>query len=583
LLNEQANPKQIEAKLPAMLEKHRGNAALDKFILQPVKDIHLHSQLDYEAEVNGSGETVRMLGLIAFIIVFIAWVNYINLSTARSIDRAKEVGIRKVMGSARISIVKQFIFEALLMNLISAIFALTLAQLGLPLINVFTGWDLPSVNVLEMLAAPVYGIKYPFILLFVVGSLLSAIYPALVLSAYTPGQVLKGVFRNSTRGVVLRKSLVVFQFAASVLLIAGTLLAYQQLSFMLNGNLGVNINQTIVVDAPNIHVPGDAYNEQLQVFENELLQNPKISAFSVSSDVPGKPIGSSRGGVRRESVNEFVGTRFNIAWVDEGFFPNYQISFVAGRNFSKDRITDIEQGIILNERACKLIGFESPEAAIGQNIIVGGQDKKKVVGVIADYHQHSLKEDHDPVLYEYARRNRNYFSIKIGASNMPEAIVQVQKKYEATFPENPFTYFFLDTFYEEQYKADRQFLKTFGLFAGLALLVACLGLFALSSFTIVQRQKEIGVRKVLGASTLQVQQLLYRDMLLLIVLANLIALPLAYLGIRQWLQNYAFHIDFNAWLLIIPSLVVILIAVLTISSLAMKAARENPVKALKYE
>jgi putative ABC transport system permease protein len=230
-----------------------------------------------------------------------------------------------------------------------------------------------------------------------------------------------------------------------------------------------------------------------------------------------------------------------------------------------------------------LIGFESPEAAIGQNIIVGGQDKKKVVGVIADYHQHSLKEDHDPVLYEYARRNRNYFSIKIGASNMPEAIVQVQKKYEATFPENPFTYFFLDTFYEEQYKADRQFLKTFGLFAGLALLVACLGLFALSSFTIVQRQKEIGVRKVLGASTLQVQQLLYKDMLLLIVLANLIALPLAYLGIRQWLQNYAFHIDFNAWLLIIPSLVVILIAVLTISSLAMKAARENPVKALKYE
>jgi putative ABC transport system permease protein len=282
-------------------------------------------------------------------------------------------------------------------------------------------------------------------------------------------------------------------------------------------------------------------------------------------------------------VEAFVDTRFNIAWVDDGFFPNYDITFLAGRNFSKDRITDVEEGVVLNKTACQMIGFRSPEEAIGQQIMIDWQQKRQVIGVIANYHQHFLKEDHDPVIYEYARGSRNYFSIKVEASGMQEAIAQVQKKYETAFPENPFTYFFLDTFYNEQYKADRQFLKTFGLFAGLAVVVACLGLFALSSFTIGQRSKEIGVRKVLGASTGQVLQLLYKDILWLIMLANLIALPIAYMGIHQWLQNYAFHIDINAWLFLIPSLTVFLIALLTISSLAIKAARENPVNVLKYE
>ncbi|QHT67035.1 ABC transporter permease [Rhodocytophaga rosea] len=582
-LAKQADPKKVEEKLPAMLEKYRGKAHLDKLTLQPLSNIHLYSDLDYEAEINENGTTVKILAVVALLLALIAWINFINLSTARAMVRAKEVGIRKVIGSGRTELIKQFILEALLLNCISAIFAITIAQLSLPLIQDFTGWELPKVSLIVMLRSPVYGIQYPFVLLFILGSFLSALYPAFVLSAYSPMQVLKGQFKNSVQGILLRKSLVVFQFAASVLLIAATMAVYQQLSYMLNENLGVNIEKTLVIDAPSIHEEGDRYAEQLQIFRNELLQNPSITGFSVSSDVPGKPIGSSRGGVKRANAGEFVGNRYNIAWVDEFYFPQYEITFLAGRNFSQNFSTDKSEGIILNETACRQLGFANPQAAVGEYIFVNWQDKKQVIGVIKDYHQHFLKEALDPVLYEYAKRSRNYFSIKINASNFSETIGQVQQKYTSTFAENPFNYFFLDAFYDTQYKSDRQFLKIFGLFASLAIAVACLGLFGLASFTMAQRTKEVGVRKVLGASVNDIVLLLSKDFIRLVLVASFIAWPLVYWGIHSWLNNYAFRIGISAWFLILPAILLLLIALTTISLQTLQAARANPVKSLRYE
>ena len=576
------NSQALEAKLPEIVRMYRGEdmLSIDKFLLQPLQDIHLHSHLIGEAQTNGSEQMVIYLSIIALFILIIAWINYVNLSTAQSMKRAREVGMRKVMGSQRYQIVKQLMLESLLLNGVAIVLAFTIAQFSLPFLQSLLGNSVTFVwgN---------HGIIYT-IALFIflcMGFLLSSFYPAFVLSAFHPIAVLKGTAKGLPQGVWLRRSLVVFQFSASVVLIAGTFTMYQQLSFMRNQNLGINIQQTLVVKAPRLVSPKD-YTSKMEAFTNDILRISTVETVTSSSDIPGKKISNGRDQIRRAGDTELAPTTYKIYYIDEEFIPTYGVNLKAGRNFSPAMSSD-SNAVLLNEKAVTSLGFASAEAAVNEKIIYPEKGPLVVVGVIENFHQQGFKEEYEPILF-FLKPSQNYISLKINTGDQPllgltSSIQKIKSSYEELFPGNPFDYFFLDDFFGKQYQADRQFGQVFTIFSALAILVACLGLSGLSSYTTIQRTKEIGIRKVMGASVQNIVTLLSKDYIKLIFIASLLALPIAYLLIQKWLENYAFRIDIGWWLLLVPVLVVLLIALLTVSFQTIKTALTNPVKSLRYE
>jgi putative ABC transport system permease protein len=585
LLSPQADYKRVEAKLFALLEKQKGeyfkNAGVrEDFFLTPVADIHLHSDLDGEASVNGDARLVNFLLIIAFFIITIAWINYINLSTAKAMERAKEVGVRKVTGASRLQLMWQFMVESFLLNLISTALALTIMQFSFPLFNWLVGKQIPMLiwqdaRVLLVLAG-----------LFIAGVFAAGLYPALVLSSFQPIATLKGRFVSTGHGAFLRKSLVVFQFTASVALIAGTFTVYQQLQYMRNADLGVNIEETLVIRAPML--ADSTYASKLQTLRTEIARSPAVKSISATEFVPGAGGISGWGGyIRRVESNPTDVKGYRIAGIDEVFIPTFELKLLAGRNFSKDRPTDREK-VILTEEAARQLGFSSANEAIGQNIyypIEWKQDNRpvEVIGVVNDFHFQSLKNALSPVIFHLEPASRSYYACKIGTADIESTIANAKKQYESLFPDSPFEYFFADEYFNRHYESEMQFGRVFGLFAIIAIMVACLGLFGLASYTILNRTKEIGVRKVLGASVSSILFLLSKDFIRLVLLANLIAWPVAYWAMQAWLANYKFSMGISPWLFLLPSSLVLLIALLTVSVQTLKTARANPAKALKYE
>lgn len=580
LLKPAANIKAVEAKFPAFIARYHKLPANVQvtYHTQPLKSIHLHSDLVQEAKVNGSSKEVYFLLLIALFVMMIAWFNYINLSTARSIERAKEVGIRKVVGASRLQVFRQFIFESLLYNVLAIILALTILQLSQPLIIALTGKPLTFwSNTWLLLAIGVF---------FLGGAVISAIYPGLVLSAFRPIRVLKGKFTSSATGNRLRKGFTVMQFAACITLIIGTLTVYEQLSYMRNKDLGMNINQTLVLNNPD--VVDSTFASRLQFFKNELAKHPGVKYVVSSTSIPGKTDNILKGGLMLAGSAKEAGSTHYGFQVDHHFMDAYEIKLLAGRNFSEDFGTD-KEGMIVNQAALKVLGISMPDEAIGKKVATGWTNEKTIIGVVNDFHQKSLKSTHDPIVFVLDNSGKwGYYSVKLditdpSKNSLPEVVAAIQNVWNQAFPGNPFDYFFADAYFDEQYKSDKRFGKVFALFACLAIFVACLGLFGLVTFTITQKTKEIGVRKVLGASLPDIVYLLSRDFMQLVLIANLIAWPISYWVMKKWLQNYAFQIDMQAWLFLLPSLLVIAIALITIIIQVVKAARANPVKALKYE
>jgi putative ABC transport system permease protein len=563
----------LEAKLPAFIEEHRG-AELRKsnrkvaFGLLPLQDIHMKP---------GSSEAkqVYFLLLIAGFILVIAWVNYINLSTARATERAREVGIRKVVGAHRTQLIRQFLLESCLLNAIAAGVALLLVVVSLPAFSNLIGRKF-TMGILA---------EYPAVLVafgvaFLAGTLLAGLYPAFVLSMFRPVTVLKGKLSHSPQGVSLRKGLVVFQFAASVTLIVGTLGVYSQLEYMRNQDLGFKAEQMLVVEAPRIR--GTGYSRKWDSFKNRLVNYASINHIATSSSIPGKWYSWGTSGIRRKDDRPENAIKGALFWADYDFIPAYGIKLVAGRNFSPDYPTD-KEGIILNEKAAGLLGFTHPEEALQQQIIFS-DDTLRVLGVVQNYHHNSLKSDHDAgfiALDETA--GGGYYSVMVNGQNIRSTVAMIEREYKQTFPGNPFSFYFLDQLYDDQYKSDRQFGQVFSLFASLAILVACLGLFGLASFTAVQRTQEIGIRKVMGASVDQIVRLLYRDFVKLVIVAILVAWPLAYLAMNKWLEGYPFKVGIQWWMFAVPSLAVLLVALLTVSFQALKAALANPANSLRSE
>jgi putative ABC transport system permease protein len=571
-----ADPKALEAKLPEFIKKYgrENEIKRTKFSLQHLPDIHLYSNLIQEARVNGNGQSVYFLMVIALFILVIAWVNYINLSTARAIERAKEVGVRKSVGAARAQLMWQFFSESFVINFAAVVIAIAMLTAAIPFFNLISGKSLT----LSILSSAY--LWYTVGALYLVGSALSGLYPAFILSAYQPAKVLKGSMKGSRDGAVLRKSLVVFQFVASVVLIAGTLVVYQQLIFMQNRDLGINIDHTLVIHAPGIS-NNATYPDQFNTFRNEMLRHPSVKKMTGSSEVPGNLIYWTNGAKKIGTDQEAAGTVMYRIGVDYDFFDAYENKILAGRVYSRDFTAD-SSSVIVNRKASDVLGFKNPEEAIGQLIDIGG-DTLTVVGVVENYHQEGLKEDFRQTAFSLAPRDHAYYSLKVGTKDMGQTLAYAREKYAQVFPGNPFDYFFLDTFFNRQYKNEQQFGQVFGFFAVLAIFVASLGLFGLASFTAAQRTKEIGIRKVLGSTVPNIFILLSKDFLKLILVANLIAIPLVWYLMNLWLDTFAFRISIGAWIFVIAATSTTLVALITVSYQSISAAIANPVKSLRYE
>lgn len=575
------DPFKFQKKLETLVNVQFGDA-LKKYkmtlrlILQPLTGIHLTSHVMQEYELNGSLDSVNFLLLIALFIMVIAWVNYINLSTARSMDRAKEVALRKVVGGTRGQLMIQFFFETILLNGAAIFIALGLMEFILPLFSQVTG----TPSSFSIWRESWFWTVMPG--LFLAGVFLSGFYPVAVISSFKPASVLKGKLAASTAGVKLRKILVVFQFVMALILIAGTFTIYRQIEFMRSRELGFSMEQTLVVRAPRVR--DEAFKKKIVTFKETLLSDSNVNKFCVATEVPGRQILWDAGAIHKAGEPSDRGKNYQIVGIDYDFVDFFDLEILYGRNFSKEFPTD-DKALILNETAVKWMGFESSEAAVGQLVSYWGE-LYPIVGVLKDYHQQSLKKAFEPHIFwllPYGRGNRGVFAVKINPRNVEETVRRVRRQYEAFFPGNPFDFFFLADYYDQQYNADELFGEVIGIFSFLAIFVTALGIFGLSSFVSVQRTKEIGIRKVLGANVSQILFLLIKDFLVLIGISFIVALPLSYFGINEWLSTFAYRMNLNPMLFLLPLLAVSAITLITIGSHVVKAALKNPADSLKYE
>ena len=577
----------VEVKFLDVLEKYLGESLAEwrnsgytsTLDLQPIQDIHLDSHLEAEAEPNGSRKMVSLLTLIAIFILVIAWINYVNLTTAKSVEQAKEIGIRKVVGSSKWQLIAQFMTGSFMVNGLAAISAIALSQLLMPFFQTLTK--------VEFSSTPSIGLSIGVGALFLTGTLLSGLYPAYVMSSFQPLQMIRGNLKKPNQGVPIRKVLIVFQFATSIALIAGTLGVRQQLGFMQEQDKGLNMAQTLIVKGPGIK--DSTYQQHLVYFKNEVNKLPHIQKVSVSSNIPGKELSWARQFYQPSQPESSKG--INIIAIDEDFFQLYDVDFLSGRNFSLE-VTSDRGNLIINETAARQLGFKNAEEATQKTIIWQESNEdthaKTIIGVIRDFNQESLHKEVGPIVFalkEYlnAPWAGEYYSLKINSGDYTTTLSQIKTKWEKAFPNSPFEYFFLDDYFNRQYQGDRQFARIFSLFAGLTIIIACLGLFGLTSYVTLQRTKEIGIRKVLGASVFEITSLLSKSYLNLILWGWIIALPVSWLLLKKWLENFAYKTDIEWWYFIGAGILTMLIALMTVGIRSAKAALMNPVESLRSE
>jgi putative ABC transport system permease protein len=581
------NYKTLESKFPDFSERYfKGNkvsGSIEKFYLQPMKEAHLYSDYEYDIARTASGKAVWAMLLVAGFILLIAWINYINLTTSRALDRAKEVGLRKVMGALRSQLIKQFIFESLMITFFALAVAIIIVQSLQKPFNSIVGSNLSLWNVLS-------GLDSKTILLLagtlIAGILLSGFYPAFVLSSYQPVTVLKGKFQRSSKGQFLRKSLVVFQFTASAALITGAVIVSRQLKYMNDSDLGIRVNNTLIVQPPERTSWDSTFIERVESYKQELTKIKGVVGATTSGNIPGQRLGRSFN-IRLSDQPSETRYTFSVMGVDYNFMDTYGINLLAGRKFlptdHKVRFQDLKS-VIINEHAAKLLGIDKPQEAVGRDIAWGTQGRLwTIIGVVNDFHQESLKKPMEAIAFRPVYSTENPTSIRIEEVDKREVLGQVEATFKKFFPDNSFDYFFLEDSYRTQYNDDNRFGTIVTIFTVLAIIISCLGLIGLSSYTAVQRTKEIGVRKVLGASLVSIVSLLSVDFMKLVVLAALLSLPIAFFGIQNWLEGYAYKIPLSWIYFVLPVMLILLIAILTISIQVLKAAMTSPAETLKCE
>jgi putative ABC transport system permease protein len=570
LLKPGVNAKSLEAKLPAFLRKMAGSEMesskmVPTLTLERFRDVYLRSTRD--GSKTGNITNVYIFSIIGAFILLIAGINFVNLTTARSTERAKEVGIRKVAGAASGQLARQFIGESVILCLIAYLLAIGCTLLLLPPFNNLAGKTInpgvfpPMSDLLILLGVAVFiGIA-------------AGVYPALVLSSFQPVAVLKGRFATGGRGSFLRKALVVVQFTIATGLIIGTLVVYNQLTFMRGQDLGFDKDQKMVIDTQ-----GDSTK---LVLKEEVSRLTGVLSTAMAGSMPG---GGNPGAYSQieNTKGDMQIANLDLYFVDFDYIPQLKIKLVAGRPFSRQFMTDTTHAMILNEAAVKMFGYTSPEQAIGKKFSQWGR-QGTIIGVVKDFHFRSLQEVIKPLSIRIEPRGCNLLSVNIDGRHVPTTIAAIERKWKELLPDKPFSYFFLDEFFDKQYRAEDRFGKLFLYFAALAIFISCLGLMGLASYSTVQRTKEIGIRKVVGASVGQIVYLLSRDFLQLVLLAFVVSAPIAWWLIEGWLRGFAYRIPIYWWIFAIAGLLAALIAVLTVSFQAIRAALVNPVNSLRSE
>ncbi|MEO6549831.1 MAG: ABC transporter permease [Ferruginibacter sp.] len=571
----------LAAQFPAFIDKHmptQGGQGLKpskttSLSLQKLTDIHLRSHMDYEAEENGDINRVYIFSAIALFILLIACINYMNLSTARSVLRAKEIGIRKVIGAERKEIIFQFLSESILVTAIALLFSLAFAWLAIPWLNDVSGQQL-SLALISNWKMISLLIAIPFIV-----GIISGLYPAFFMSSFQPVKVLKGLMRVQTGNISFRQVLVVTQFSISIILIIATAIVFQQLNYMQRKSLGFDREHIVTMSYNGALTP------QFEAFRNELLANPILKNAARSSRIPtGRLLDAQDASIPVGDTMAPIKADIKMVAVDYDFIPTYGIQMAAGRNFSREFKADTAS-FIINEATISLLGVKTANQVIGRPFIYAGI-KGRVIGVVKDFHFESMHEriiplvllSPDPKIGLY-----NRLSVKIAGRDIAGGMAQLEKTWKQFLPQTPFAYTFLDENFDKLYQAENRQGTLFTTFSCLAILIACLGLFGLSAFTITQRVKEIGIRKVLGASIGNIVQMISKDFLKLVVIAAVIAFPVAWYAMHKWLEDFAYRVGISWWIFGAAAIIAFLIALLTISFQAVKAAVANPVKSLRSE
>lgn len=541
------------------------------YTLTPLTDIHLRSDKMGELGANSNIQYVYIFSAVAIFILLIACINFMNLSTARSSNRAKEVGIRKVLGTERKTLIRQFLTESTLTALISLLISLLIARLVMPLFNTISGKSLSLSEVLSSSFLPF------FLLLPIVVGIVAGSYPAFFLSSFKPISVLKGKINAGVKRSYLRSGLVVFQFATSILLMIGTIVVYKQLNYIQTKKLGFNKDQVLVINSTR------ALGDKTETFKNEVLSMPGVSSGTLSGFLPVSSSSRSNNTFSKEAVMDSRNGLNMQSWViDHDYIKTMGIEVLKGRSFSKDFKGD-SAAMIINETTAGLLGYGDP---VGKNIYAnngnGSMTTYTVIAVVKNFHFESLRQNIGPLCFTLGN-STGLASFKVSAGNIKNLLSQVENKWKAMVPSVPFSYRFLDDAFDEMYRAEQRIGKVALSFAILAILIACLGLFGLATYIAEQRTKEIGVRKVLGASVGNIVSMLSKDFIKLVFVSALFAFPLAWWFMHTWLQDFAYRINIGWWIFIIAGAVAVLIALLTVSFQAIKAAIANPVKSLRTE
>lgn len=564
--------KQVMTGLTTMDDFRKAGNKLD-YSLMPLTKIHLYSNRSPELESNGNIQYVYIFSAVALFILLIACINFMNLSTARSAKRAKEVGIRKVLGSGKKNLITQFLSESTITAFIALLLALVLAYFTLPLFNNMAAKSMQF----ESIFSPSF---LPFLLsLPIIVGLMAGAYPAFYLSHFKPVAVLRGKINAGFRKSNLRSSLVVFQFFISIFLIIGTVIVYKQLQFIQNTNLGFNKDQVLIINGT------DALEKNDEVFKNAVLELPGVKSGTMSAYLP-VPSSRNDNAYSKDAVMDQQNALSMQTWtVDDEYINTIGLQLIKGRNFSKDYGTDTS-AFIINESAAKILGFDDP---IGKKIYQPNPDQPDaapmvftVIGVVKDFNYESLRQNIYPLGLKYGHSNNN-ISFKISSTNAKALVAQIQEKWRSLAPGMPFSYRFMDDAFDNMYRAEQRVGKISMTFSILAIFIACLGLFGLVTFMAEQRTKEIGVRKVLGASVPNLVAMLSKDFLKLVLIASLIAFPVAWWAMHTWLQDFAYRINIEWWVFVVAAIAAILIALITVSFQAIKAALANPVKSLRTE
>lgn len=570
LLNENVDPKLLETKIASYNERAHGAVMKEvelylTYFLEPIEDIYLYSERGSGAHIGN----VYIFLCVALFILLIAAINFINLTTARSVERAKEVGIRKVIGAQKGQLSIQFLSESVVICMFAFLLAIAFTWIALPYFNTLAGKEIAN----SIWDNSIYPLSLFGIALLI--ALLAGFYPALVLSSFKPIQVLKGAFSGSSKGVRLRKVLVISQFTLSIVMIVSTIIVYNQINYMSSQDLGFDMDQIMMVETDG--------SAKQKIMIDELSNVSNILSISTAATVPGgggdtstalSKIVNQQGNEQTLTIERYV--------INEDYINQFNLKLLAGRNFSKDLASDSLESMIINEKALGLLGYSNPENVIGK-AFDQWDFKGKIIGVVKDFHMVSLQEEIKPLSMVYRKYGNNLLNLKIAGNDINATVALIEKSFKKAFPNKTFDYAFVDQLFNEQYEEEKRFGTLFLSFALLAIFISCLGLLGLASYSTLQRRREIGIRKVLGASSMGIVNLLTKNFLKLVFIAIVIATPISWFVMDKWLQDFAYRMDLSWWIFALSGALALIVAFFTVSFQAIKAATSNPVDSLRTE